>query len=189
MRTPTSASEWTRQATTPLRTQKLSTTAKPPLALMHTSANNESDGFEASTHHGAQSRNLARSTIHGRRLRPSIPTHQLGRRAMLVPILIYAVLVEGVFRSTFDYLRWQPVVATILGGMQMTLALLVCFFWWRRSVRHVPAYLLFRLLRSYFTIGAVLSLVFPPLEPRLHRPPLNRRQSSSTSGVSGPAEK
>ncbi|WP_245688063.1 glycosyltransferase [Rhodococcus phenolicus] len=109
------------------------------------------------------------------------------RRAMLVPILIYAVLVEGVFRSTFDYLRWQPVVATIL-GMQMTLALLVCFFWWRRSVRHVPAYLLFRLLRSYFTIGAVLSLVFPPLEPRLHRP-LNRRQSSSTSGVSGPAEK
>ncbi|MEE2056768.1 glycosyltransferase [Rhodococcus artemisiae] len=87
------------------------------------------------------------------------------RRAMLAPVLIYAVLVEVVFRSTFGDLRWQPVVATIL-GMQMLLAFIVCFMWWRRSVRHIPAYLLFRFLRSYFTIGAALSLVFPPLEPR-----------------------
>ncbi|MGX6509427.1 glycosyltransferase [Rhodococcus sp. SJ-2] len=102
------------------------------------------------------------------------------RRAMLAPILIYALVVEIIFRPVFGDLRWQPLVATVL-GMQMIVALLVCFFWWRRSIRYIPAYLAFRVLRSYFTIGAALSLVFPPLEPRW--PGISRmRRTSSASG-------
>lgn len=95
------------------------------------------------------------------------------RRAMLGPILIYAILVEIAFRPVAGDLRWQPVVATVL-GMQMIMALLVCLFWWRRSVRYIPAYLVFRILRSYFTIGATLSLVYPPLKPTWADGPLFR---------------
>ncbi|TLG15726.1 glycosyltransferase [Nocardia cyriacigeorgica] len=88
------------------------------------------------------------------------------RRAMLAPLLIFAVVVEVVFRSTYGDLRWQPIVATVL-GMQMIMSAMVCLCWRPSSVKYIPAYLGFRVLRSYFTLGAALSLVYPPLRPRL----------------------
>lgn len=34
------------------------------------------------------------------------------------------------------------------------------------SVKYVPGYLCFRLLRSYFTLRSTLSLIYPPIHPR-----------------------
>ncbi|MGW8590487.1 glycosyltransferase [Dietzia sp. NPDC055877] len=107
------------------------------------------------------------------------------RRAMLAPILIYALLVELIFRPVAGDIRWQPIVATVL-GMQMIVALLVCLFWWKRTIRYIPAYLAFRVLRSYFTIGAALSLVYPPLQPGWKD--LRRSTGASTSSPSGEAK-
>lgn len=87
------------------------------------------------------------------------------RRAMLAPILVFALIADLVFQPTFHILRWQPVVATVL-GMQCVLAIGVCLVLLPRALRHLPAYLVFRILRSYFTLGAALSLVYPPLPPR-----------------------
>lgn len=84
-------------------------------------------------------------------------------RAMLLPLLIFAVLVEGVFDGPFSGLHWAPVLATVL-GMPMIVAVGVCLVWRRpRALLYVPEYLVFRLVRSYLTVAAVLSLVFPPL--------------------------
>lgn len=90
-------------------------------------------------------------------------------RAMLLPLLVFAVLVEGVFRGPFPGLHWEPVTATVL-GMPMLVAVGVCLLWRRpRAVLFVPEYLVFRLVRSYLTIAAALSLVFPPARPRARR--------------------
>ncbi|MCK0172984.1 glycosyltransferase family 2 protein [Mycolicibacterium sp. F2034L] len=88
-----------------------------------------------------------------------------GRRAMLLPVLIFAIFAFVVFQNTFTTLHWQPVVATVL-GLPMIMAILICLLWRRAdALRYIPIYLCFRLLRSYFTLTSALSLVYPPLEP------------------------
>ncbi|WP_127783389.1 glycosyltransferase family 2 protein [Rhodococcus sp. X156] len=85
------------------------------------------------------------------------------RRAMLLPVLLFALLTFGVFSGTFTGLRWEPVLAMVI-GLPALFAVAVCLLLRRpRAVLYVPEYLLFRLVRSYFTLAAVLSLKFPPL--------------------------
>ena len=88
------------------------------------------------------------------------------RRAMLAPLLLFAVIAGFVFQSTFTTLQWQPVVATML-GMSMIMTVVVCLIWRPSSVKYIPAYLCFRLLRSYFTLASTLSLIYPPMHPRI----------------------
>ncbi|MFC9552883.1 glycosyltransferase [Rhodococcus sp. NPDC056960] len=88
------------------------------------------------------------------------------RRAMLAPLLIYAAIAGFAFHTTFTSLRWQPIVATLL-GMSMIMTVIVCLIWRPDSVKYIPAYLCFRLLRSYFTLAAVLTFVYPPMYPRI----------------------
>ncbi|MCF8571051.1 glycosyltransferase [Gordonia sp. HY002] len=87
------------------------------------------------------------------------------RRAMLAPLLLFAVIAQTAFHMTFLQMAWQPVVATVL-GMPMVVAVCVCLALAPRAVKYVPAYLGFRVLRSYFTLGAALSLRYPPVYPR-----------------------
>lgn len=86
------------------------------------------------------------------------------RRAMLAPLLIYAAIAGFAFQSTFTSMRWQPIVATLL-GMSMIMTVVVCLAWRPSSVKYIPAYLGFRVLRSYFTLAATLTLVYPPMFP------------------------
>ncbi|WP_226435587.1 glycosyltransferase [Rhodococcus yananensis] len=86
------------------------------------------------------------------------------RRAMLGPLLLFAFLAEMFFHATFSTMRWQPVVATLL-GMSMFVTILVCLLWRPSSVKYIPAYLVFRVLRSYFTLLAALTLVYPSMHP------------------------
>ncbi|WP_233266849.1 glycosyltransferase [Tomitella fengzijianii] len=92
---------------------------------------------------------------------------QLGnaaRRAMHVPILIFAGLAVIGFQSVYSGLRWQPEVATVL-GMPLLMTVFACLLYRPSALRYVPAYVWFRLVRNYFTLGSVLSLRFPPLHP------------------------
>ncbi|GAA3721871.1 glycosyltransferase [Gordonia hankookensis] len=88
------------------------------------------------------------------------------RRAMLLPLLMYAALTGFVFHATFTTMRWQPIVATLL-GMSMIMTVAVCLLWRPSSVRFIPLYLGFRVLRSYFTLASALSLIYPPMHPRV----------------------
>ncbi|MFW0793557.1 glycosyltransferase [Gordonia sp. CPCC 205515] len=87
------------------------------------------------------------------------------RRAMLAPLLLYAAICLIFFQSTFTAMRWQPIVATML-GMSMIMTVVVCLIWRPSSIRHIPIYLGFRILRSYFTLASALTLIYPPMEPR-----------------------
>ncbi|MFD4292262.1 glycosyltransferase [Rhodococcus sp. NPDC058505] len=97
------------------------------------------------------------------------------RRAMLGPLLLFAVIAEVFFRATFTTMQWQPVVATLL-GMSLFVTLGVCLYWQPRAVKYIPGYLCFRVLRSYFTLLAALTLVYPPMRPRLPRLPRSGRR-------------
>jgi len=93
-------------------------------------------------------------------------------RAMLLPILIFGILALSVFGGTFPGLHAAPLLATFL-GLPMLVAIGVCLgLGHPRALLNVPEYLVFRLIRSYYTLAAVLSLVYPPLHPgglgRLH---------------------
>ncbi|MYR08141.1 glycosyltransferase [Gordonia sp. SID5947] len=90
------------------------------------------------------------------------------RRAMLLPLLIYAALTGFVFHATFVTMRWQPIVATLL-GMSMIMTVVVTLIWRASAVRFIPLYLGFRVLRSYFTLSSALSLIYPPMHPHLPR--------------------
>ncbi|MDY6808157.1 MAG: glycosyltransferase [Actinomycetota bacterium] len=88
------------------------------------------------------------------------------RRAMLAPLLLYALIAYSIFGTTFTTMRWQPVVATLL-GMSMILTAVVCLIYRASSVRYVPQYLAFRVLRSYFTLASALTLIYPPMHPHV----------------------
>ncbi|MBT1258348.1 glycosyltransferase family 2 protein [Rhodococcus erythropolis] len=98
------------------------------------------------------------------------------RRAMLAPLLIFAAIAGFAFPSTFTTLQWQPIVATML-GMSMIMTVIVCLIWQPSSVKYVPAYLCFRLLRSYFTLRSTLSLIYPPIHPHLPSGLMGRAQN------------
>ncbi|AWB92334.1 glycosyltransferase family 2 protein [Aeromicrobium chenweiae] len=96
------------------------------------------------------------------------------RRAMLAPVLVFALLVLGVFSPTFHGLHWQPVLAVVI-GLPALVAIVVSFLLRRpRAVLYVPEYLAFRLVRSYFTLEALLSLRFLPLDPPWRSRPAER---------------
>ena len=106
------------------------------------------------------------------------------RRAMLAPLLMYAMIAGFAFHTTFTSMRWQPIVATLL-GMSMIMTVIVCLIWQPSSVKYIPAYLCFRVLRSYFTLAAVLTLIYPPMHPRLPRSipiPRSRRRPPRRAG-------
>ncbi|MEE3852269.1 glycosyltransferase [Gordonia sp. LSe1-13] len=94
------------------------------------------------------------------------------RRAMLAPLLIYALIAYTIFGTTFTTMRWQPVVATLL-GMSLILTVIVCLIYRASSVRYVLHYLGFRVLRSYFTLASALTLIYPPMHPKM--PTMRRR--------------
>lgn len=104
------------------------------------------------------------------------------RRAMLAPLIIFAVIAGVAFQSTFTTMQWQPVVATLL-GMSMIVTVVVCLVWRPNSVKYIPLYLCFRLLRSYFTLTSTLSLIYPPLHPKIPK-----RPSRATKRRLGPTD-
>lgn len=85
------------------------------------------------------------------------------RRAVLAPVLIFAVFVLVLFSQTFTGLRWQPMVATVVGLPALVSAGVCLLRRQPRAVLYVPEYLVSRLIRNYFTMAAVLSLRFDPV--------------------------
>ncbi|QZT56310.1 MULTISPECIES: glycosyltransferase [Mycolicibacterium] len=90
------------------------------------------------------------------------------RRAMMLPLLLFGLLIFGLFQKTYPGLS-EPRLWAVFLGLPMLVAVAVCLSRQPRAVLYVPEYLVFRVVRSYFTLAAVLSLNFPPLHPHLRR--------------------
>lgn len=83
------------------------------------------------------------------------------RRAMMAPLLIYGLIVWGLFGQVYSHPDYATVVAVVL-GMPFVLAALVLLIWRRIDLMWIlPLYMGFRFLRSYCTLGSTLSLIYP----------------------------
>ena len=83
------------------------------------------------------------------------------RRAMMTPLLIYGLIVFFLFGGVYGHPSFATVVAVVM-GMPFVLALFVLIVWRRLDLIPIlPLYMGFRFLRSYYTLGSTLSLIFP----------------------------
>ncbi|XBQ16703.1 MAG: glycosyltransferase [Oceanicaulis sp.] len=83
------------------------------------------------------------------------------RRAMMAPLLIYGFIVWALFGNVYSHPDYATVVAVVL-GMPFILAITVLIVWRRFDLLWVlPLYMGFRFLRSYYTLGSTLSLIYP----------------------------
>ena len=83
------------------------------------------------------------------------------RRAMMAPLAIYGVVLFFLFGGIYDHPHLTTVLA-VMFGMPFIMACAVVAFWRRPDlILYMPAYMAFRLLRSYYTLGATLTLVYP----------------------------
>ncbi|MFP4518830.1 MAG: glycosyltransferase [Oceanicaulis sp.] len=83
------------------------------------------------------------------------------RRAMMAPLLIYGALVLVLYGGVYAHPSFATVVAVVL-GMPFVLAITVLLIWRRVDLLWVlPLYMGFRFLRSYYTLGSTLSLIYP----------------------------
>lgn len=83
------------------------------------------------------------------------------RRAMMAPLAIFGAILYFVYGGVYLHPEIQTVLAVLL-GMPFVMACCVVTLWGRPDlVLYMPFYMGFRLLRSYYTLGAVLTLVYP----------------------------
>ncbi len=83
------------------------------------------------------------------------------RRAMMTPLLIYGLVVFFLFGGVYGHPGFATVIAVIM-GMPFVLALFVLILWRRLDLIPIlPLYMGFRFLRSYYTLGSTLSLIYP----------------------------
>lgn len=116
-------------------------------SLYHVTAHNRSILFEGRTITGAVV--LPFTLMNG------------ARRAMMAPLAIFGAILYFVYGGVYLHPEVQTVLAVLL-GMPFVMACVVVTLWGRPDlVLYMPFYMGFRLLRSYYTLGAVLTLVYP----------------------------
>ncbi len=81
------------------------------------------------------------------------------RRAMLVPLIIYGGLEWGLRFNPDSPIMWQSIVAVTTGAPAIMAVFASFLNGVPKGVLALPEYLLFRLLRAYFTLESMLSIL------------------------------
>lgn len=83
------------------------------------------------------------------------------RRAMMAPLMIYGAIMFFIFGGIYEHPNLTT-VAAVLVGMPFLMACTILILWRRIDlIAYMPVYMGFRLLRSYYTLGATLTLIYP----------------------------
>ncbi len=89
------------------------------------------------------------------------------RRAMLAPLMLFALLVYLLFGPLYTNLNIGPILA-VMFGMPLCMSIAVSLLWRRiDALPFIPLYLVFRILRGYFTLASVLTLTFQAPQPEV----------------------
>lgn len=81
-----------------------------------------------------------------------------GRRAMLVPLILFGCLEYlGEFNPRSP-IAWQAILAVMIGAPALMAALAAVLNGMPRAILALPDYLIFRVLRAYFTLESMLSI-------------------------------
>jgi hypothetical protein len=92
------------------------------------------------------------------------------RRAMLVPLIIYGALEWGTGFNQNSPILWQSVVAVMVGAPAIIGVVAALLNGVPRGILALPEYLIFRVLRAYFTLESMLSILVNVRGEDLERP-------------------
>ncbi len=82
-----------------------------------------------------------------------------GRRAMLVPLMLFGALEYFGGFNPQSPLIWQSIAAVAIGAPAIVACVAALLNGLPRAIFALPEYLMFRLLRSYFTLESMMSIL------------------------------
>ncbi|WBY16720.1 glycosyltransferase [Erythrobacteraceae bacterium WH01K] len=119
--------------------------------------------FRSVYHVSARARDLvfsSRGSIRGKLVLPYMLLNS-ARRAMMVPIVLFGIG-ELLFANADNLLVWQAIAAVLVGAPAMVAATAALLNRKPSALLALPEYILFRLLRAYYTLESMLSIVVTP---------------------------
>lgn len=116
--------------------------------------------FRSIYHISARCRELIyspRATVRGKIILPYMLINS-GRRAMMVPLILFGMVEYLTAFDSFNTLTWQAVVAVGVGAPTLIAIFSSLINGSVKGILYVPEYLIFRLMRAYFTLESMLSI-------------------------------
>ncbi len=116
--------------------------------------------FRSTLHYSARCRDLLfgpRFSIRGKIVIPFMLVN-LARRAMMLPLVIYGLICYLTPFTRFDSLSWIALIATFVGAPSLVAVVAALLNGVPGVIIHLPRYLAFRLMRSYFTLESMMSI-------------------------------
>lgn len=125
--------------------------------------------FRSVYHISSRCRDLIYSssrTLRGKVILPYMLVNS-ARRAMLVPLLIHGMLEWGLGFNPLSPIVWQSVLAVGVGAPAIVACVSALLNRLPRAILALPEYLIFRVMRGYFTLESMLSILVSPKAERL----------------------
>lgn len=116
--------------------------------------------FRSLFHISSRSRQIImepRGSLRGKAVLPYMLINS-ARRAMMIPLLIFATAEYLIGTGEVGILHWQPIAAAMAGASIMLTTIACLVNGMPRALLGLPEYLLFRILRSYFTLESMLTI-------------------------------
>jgi len=117
--------------------------------------------FRSIYHISSRCRDLIYSrnaTLRGKVILPYMLINS-GRRAMLVPLILFGAMEYGFGFNPDSPIVWQSIVAVTTGAPALVAVISAFLNGLPRGVLALPEYLIFRVLRAYFTLESMLSIL------------------------------
>jgi len=116
--------------------------------------------FRSTMHISARCRDLILGpevTMRGKLVLPYMLVNS-ARRTMMIPLALFGLIEYLTMFDSFNILVWQAVLAVFVGAP--ALMAVICALLMRRplAILYIPEYLVFRVVRAYFTLESMLSV-------------------------------
>lgn len=116
--------------------------------------------FRSIYHISSRCRDLIYSdwiTIRGKLMLPYMLVNS-ARRAMLVPLILFGIIEYVTAFNPDSPLIWQAILAVFLGAPSLMAVVATLLNGMPRGLICIPEYLIFRILRAYFTLESMMSI-------------------------------
>ena len=116
--------------------------------------------FRSVYHISSRCRDLiysSRRTTRGKVILPYMLINS-GRRAMMVPLIAFGCLEYATSFNSANTLEWQAVLAVLVGAPSIMAIFATLLNGMPKGILYVPEYIIFRILRAYFTLESMLSI-------------------------------
>jgi len=116
--------------------------------------------FRSTFHISARCRDLIfgrKLTMRGKIMLPYMLINT-ARRTMMVPLFLFGLIEYMTAFDSFNVLTWQAVLAVFIGAPSLMAVISALLVRRPRAILYIPQYLIFRVLRAYFTLESMLSI-------------------------------